>query len=308
MRRATIRHRARRAQRIAQPPCRTAGYHCMTRPALIRATGASPTARHRRMRARCRNRRRHARHRRAGDRRRAGRHHRRDPARAQGLAGAAAGEGSASALPHRRIAAADEPADPRAPRRARAGARDRHVQARRRIPVSDDDRRDYNMFRFERAIDPKFGYAFQVKREEFDQLLFEHARANGVDAREARQGRAHRVRRRRAPGRRACARRRRQRAARPPALPGRCQRPRHAVRQPAQAQAARTRCTSRRRSSATSPACTRREGEDAGNITVQRFEHGWMWLIPLQGDVMSVGAVCFPEYLKTPPRRQRSAS
>jgi flavin-dependent dehydrogenase len=43
----------------------------------------------------------------------------------------------------------------------------------------------------------------------------------------------------------------------------------------------------------------RRPGEDAGNITVQRFEHGWMWLIPLQGDVMSIGAVCFPEYLKT---------
>ena len=43
----------------------------------------------------------------------------------------------------------------------------------------------------------------------------------------------------------------------------------------------------------------RREGEAAGNITVERFAHGWMWLIPLTGDMMSVGAVCFPEYLKT---------
>ena len=43
---------------------------------------------------------------------------------------------------------------------------------------------------------------------------------------------------------------------------------------------------------------TRREGPDAGNITVERFAHGWMWLIPLRDDVMSVGAVCFPEYLK----------
>ena len=42
----------------------------------------------------------------------------------------------------------------------------------------------------------------------------------------------------------------------------------------------------------------RREGPDAGNITVERFAHGWMWLIPLRDDVMSVGAVCFPEYLK----------
>src|SRR5207342_1550722 len=49
------------------------------------------------------------------------------------------------------------------------------------FPIDDVN---FNTFRFERAIDPQFGYAFQVKREEFDQLLFEHARANGVDARE----------------------------------------------------------------------------------------------------------------------------
>src|SRR5262245_60599488 len=49
------------------------------------------------------------------------------------------------------------------------------------FPVDDVN---YNTFRFERAIDARFGYAFQVKREEFDQLLFAHAQANGVDARE----------------------------------------------------------------------------------------------------------------------------
>ena len=43
---------------------------------------------------------------------------------------------------------------------------------------------------------------------------------------------------------------------------------------------------------------TRRDGADAGNITVERFAHGWMWLIPLPGDVMSIGAVCWPDYLK----------
>jgi flavin-dependent dehydrogenase len=29
-----------------------------------------------------------------------------------------------------------------------------------------------------------------------------------------------------------------------------------------------------------------------------RFEHGWMWMIPLPEGVMSVGAVCWPDYLK----------
>jgi flavin-dependent dehydrogenase len=41
-----------------------------------------------------------------------------------------------------------------------------------------------------------------------------------------------------------------------------------------------------------------RSGEDAGNISIYQFEHGWMWMIPLPDGVMSVGAVCWPEYLK----------
>lgn len=41
-----------------------------------------------------------------------------------------------------------------------------------------------------------------------------------------------------------------------------------------------------------------REGEDAGNISIYCFAHGWMWMIPLPDGVMSVGAVCRPEYLK----------
>ena len=50
----------------------------------------------------------------------------------------------------------------------------------------------------------------------------------------------------------------------------------------------------------------RRPGEDAGNISIYWFEHGWLWMIPLDdpthGEVMSVGAVCWPDYL----RKQRS--
>ena len=44
---------------------------------------------------------------------------------------------------------------------------------------------------------------------------------------------------------------------------------------------------------------TRREGEDQGNISIYWFEHGWFWMIPLRDEVTSVGAVCFPDYLKT---------
>ena len=52
----------------------------------------------------------------------------------------------------------------------------------------------------------------------------------------------------------------------------------------------------------------RRPGEDAGNISIYNFEHGWCWFIPLRDGVMSVGCVCFPEYLKTAARPQRGVS
>jgi flavin-dependent dehydrogenase len=41
-----------------------------------------------------------------------------------------------------------------------------------------------------------------------------------------------------------------------------------------------------------------RPGSDKGNISIYNFEYGWMWMIPLPDDVMSVGAVCRPDYLK----------
>jgi flavin-dependent dehydrogenase len=39
-------------------------------------------------------------------------------------------------------------------------------------------------------------------------------------------------------------------------------------------------------------------GEDEGNISIYWFDHGWFWFIPLQRGVTSVGAVCWPYYLK----------
>jgi 2-polyprenyl-6-methoxyphenol hydroxylase-like FAD-dependent oxidoreductase len=42
----------------------------------------------------------------------------------------------------------------------------------------------------------------------------------------------------------------------------------------------------------------RRPGEHEGNVSVYRFEHGWVWMIPLRDGCVSVGAVCSPDYLK----------
>jgi flavin-dependent dehydrogenase len=40
-------------------------------------------------------------------------------------------------------------------------------------------------------------------------------------------------------------------------------------------------------------------GEDEGNISIYWFDHGWIWFIPLRRGITSVGAVCWPYYLKT---------
>ena len=42
----------------------------------------------------------------------------------------------------------------------------------------------FNVFDFRKTLRSSSGFAFQVKREEFDQVLFEHAREAGVDARD----------------------------------------------------------------------------------------------------------------------------
>ena len=44
---------------------------------------------------------------------------------------------------------------------------------------------------------------------------------------------------------------------------------------------------------------TRLPGKSEGNISLFWFEHGWFWFIPLSDGATSVGAVCFPSYMKT---------
>ena len=43
----------------------------------------------------------------------------------------------------------------------------------------------------------------------------------------------------------------------------------------------------------------RLEGRREGNITIFWFAHGWFWFIPLADGATSIGAVCWPYYLKT---------
>jgi flavin-dependent dehydrogenase len=43
----------------------------------------------------------------------------------------------------------------------------------------------------------------------------------------------------------------------------------------------------------------RNPGSAEGNITIVWFEHGWFWFIPLRDSTTSVGAVCWPAYLKS---------
>ena len=50
----------------------------------------------------------------------------------------------------------------------------------------------------------------------------------------------------------------------------------------------------------------RAPGKAEGNITIFWFDHGWLWFIPLADGTTSIGAVCWPYYMKsrkTEPRQ-----
>jgi flavin-dependent dehydrogenase len=155
----------------------------------------------------------------------------------------------------------------------------------------------YNVFRFDRTLRPGADYAFQVKREEFDQVLFEHARANGVDAREQVEvasiefdgdGRAIAALARDADGNALRVRMRFLLDA--------------SGRDTLVGSQLKLKQRNKRHASAAIfshySGVARREGRDAGNVTICRHEHGWAWLIPLRDGTTSVGVVCAPEALK----------
>ena len=161
--------------------------------------------------------------------------------------------------------------------------------------------RGYNTYRFDRAIGVSPPHAYQVWRQDFDQMLFEHARASGADSREGHE--VVRVE---------------QLEPRDSRLEVRTDtgssyqlRARYVVDATGRDAFLSTKKKLRRKNSLHQSAAIfghfrgaqARAGRDAGNISIYSFEHGWMWMIPLPEDVMSVGAVCRPDYL-----RQRKGS
>ncbi len=153
----------------------------------------------------------------------------------------------------------------------------------------------YNVFRFSRALGKTPPYAYQVKREEFDQLLFRHAAALGVDAREGARVRQVEF----APdgvtaqaesesGERLAVRARYlvDATGRDAFLGGVLKLKRKHPRHRSAALFAHFR------------GVERRSGEDAGNISIYAHEHGWAWMIPLREDIVSVGIVADPWLFK----------
>lgn len=156
--------------------------------------------------------------------------------------------------------------------------------------------RGYNTYDFARALGSSPPHAYQVWRQDFDRMLFAHARECGVDARE--QAEVIAVE---------------QRGPRDTLAQVRGT---HGVQYQVQARylldasgrdafvasKKRIRCKNPAHQSAAIFGHFRnaeyRSGEDAGNISIYNFAHGWMWMIPLPEGVMSVGAVCRPDYLK----------
>lgn len=158
-----------------------------------------------------------------------------------------------------------------------------------------NDAGGYNTFRFSHALDAKADYAFQVPRAQFDQVLFARARDVGVDARE--QVKVESV-----------AFDGEQPVLQARGVDGVQQfRPRYLLDASGRDTFMGNRLKLKRANAKHQSAAvfshfrgvTRRPGEDAGNISIYRHAHGWMWLIPLPDDVMSVGAVCYPDYMKT---------
>jgi flavin-dependent dehydrogenase len=159
-----------------------------------------------------------------------------------------------------------------------------------------DNSQGYNTYAFARAIGNSPPHAYQVWRQDFDKMLYDHARECGADAREGQE--VVKVE---------------QQGPRDSALEVRADdgrnyriQTRYVVDASGRDAFLATKRKLRRKNTEHQSAAifghfrgaAPRAGGDAGNISIYRFDHGWMWMIPLPGNVMSVGAVCRPEYLK----------
>ena len=159
-----------------------------------------------------------------------------------------------------------------------------------------EDGDNYRTYHFARSLGKTPPFAFQVKREDYDQILFRNAQRNGVDAREGVK-----VDKVEIQPDRSC-------HAFATAESGEklTIRARYLVdasgRDTLLGNALKLKVKNQKHQSAAIFAhfknVTRRPGEEAGNISIYRFDYGWSWFIPLSDGLMSIGCVCFPEYLK----------
>ena len=159
-----------------------------------------------------------------------------------------------------------------------------------------DNERGYNTFAFARAIGQSPPHAYQVWRQDLDQMLYQHARECGAQARE---GHAVAQVEQRGP---------RESWLDVRSDDGRNYRiqARYVIDASGRDALLASKKKLRRKNDQHQSAAIfghfrgalTRLGEDAGNISIYNFAHGWMWMIPLPNGVMSVGAVCRPDYLK----------
>ncbi len=154
-----------------------------------------------------------------------------------------------------------------------------------------NDDGSYSVFDFGNSLRAQPNFAFQVKRAEFDKILFDNARAAGVETYENTRVTAvdfaeddaiavHAGDRRWAP--------------------------RYLIDASGRDTFLANKLKLKQKNDKHASAAVfshyegvrMREGRDAGNVSIYRHDHGWLWLIPLSEGVTSIGAVCYPEYLK----------
>ena len=161
------------------------------------------------------------------------------------------------------------------------------------FPTGDGN---YQTIYFRHALGNSPPHAWHVRRDAFDQMLFEHARANGVDARDQVKVIATEV-----DGIDAIRATAQDSADQQIGI-----RARYLIDASGRDTFLGNKLKLKRKNTRHQSAAIfahfenveRRSGEDAGNVSIYRFDHGWAWFIPLREGVMSIGCVCNPEYLK----------
>ncbi|HWT10003.1 MAG TPA: NAD(P)/FAD-dependent oxidoreductase [Roseomonas sp.] len=159
-----------------------------------------------------------------------------------------------------------------------------------------DEHGSHTAFSFAAGLNQDYTYAYQVRRSQFDEVLFTRAREAGADAREgvrvldvtldARGG--HQVTARDADGATLAFR------------------PRYVIDASGRDTMLATRMGSKARNPHNNTAAIYGHfrgvapfgAAEDGNITIHLFDEGWFWMIPLPDGVMSIGVVSNPDFFK----------